>query len=159
MPSSSLPTSHLFHPQAFYLDTQDSLISVKSYRSESHMHSVSVSGMNYTAQDVLLSIQYSTRLQCSTLFLHYNKGMMLEVLLGLLLKVTIMFLRLASALASDHWELVSAAEITTECVFVHMHLKTLKENKYLCSRNVLSVKMSLYCIPCWICPLAWKPNC
>lgn len=54
VPSSSQPASHLFNPQAFYLDTQDSLVSVKSYRSESHIQSVSVSGMNYTAWDVFL---------------------------------------------------------------------------------------------------------
>lgn len=54
VPSSSQPASHLFNPQAFYPNTQDSLVSVKSYRSESHMQSVSVSGMNYTARDVLL---------------------------------------------------------------------------------------------------------
>lgn len=54
VPSSSHPASHLFNPQAFCVDTQDSLVSVKSYRSESHMQSVSVSGMNYTAWDVLL---------------------------------------------------------------------------------------------------------
>ncbi len=53
VPSSSQPASHLFNPQTFYLDTQDSLVSVKSYRLESHMQSVSVSGMNYTARDVL----------------------------------------------------------------------------------------------------------
>lgn len=54
VPSSSQPASHLFNPQAFCPDTQDSLVSVKSYRSEPHMQSVSVSGMNYTARDVCL---------------------------------------------------------------------------------------------------------
>lgn len=54
VPSSNQPTSHLLNPQGFYTDAQDSLVSVKSYRSESHMQRVSVSGMNYTARDVLL---------------------------------------------------------------------------------------------------------
>ena len=53
VPSRSQSASHLFDAQAFYEDTQDSLVSVKSYRSESHMQSVSGSGMNYIAQDVL----------------------------------------------------------------------------------------------------------
>lgn len=54
VPLSSRPASHLFIPRAPYVDTQDSLVSVKSYRSESHMQRVSVSGMNYTVQDVFL---------------------------------------------------------------------------------------------------------
>lgn len=54
MPSSSQPASHLFSPQTLYLNTQDSLVSMKSYRSESHMQSVSVSGMNYTTWDLFI---------------------------------------------------------------------------------------------------------
>lgn len=42
-------------PQPFLSTYTGSLLSlVKSYRSESHMQGVSVSGMNYTARDVLL---------------------------------------------------------------------------------------------------------
>lgn len=54
VPSSSQPASHLFSLQTLYLNTQDSLVSLKCYRSVSHMQRVSVSGMNYTAWDLFI---------------------------------------------------------------------------------------------------------